>query len=250
MRRRSVLAGAGAATLVRAARAAQGISVLAYHRFDPAVARAATVVTEATLDAQMAWLAVRHIRVLPLAEAVAALGLGGPAVCITADDGFRSVYTGLFPVLRRHGFPATLFLNPPMIGHGGAFLTWAQIEEMRASGLVDVQAHTMTHPNFREQKVRRSPADYASFVTHELAGSARAIETRLGGKVRFLAWPYGIHDAQLEAAAKDAGFEAAFALGSRAALPGGDMFALPRYQVYETDNESRFAAIARGLPRG
>jgi peptidoglycan/xylan/chitin deacetylase (PgdA/CDA1 family) len=256
MRRRHLLAALTATLPVAQARAAPagGIAILTYHRVDPITATAATVVTQHTLETQLAWLADNHVHVLPIDDAVAALRPGGPpipgpAVVITADDGFRSVHTHLFPLLREHGFPATLFLNPPMIGRGGAYLTWPLIEQMQATGLVDIQAHTLTHPNFRDQKAHRTEADYAGFIAHELADSARQIEARLGGKVRHLAWPYGIHDLQLEAAAQAAGFEAAFALGSRAAMPGDNPFAIPRYQVYETDTQPRFAAITQGVPR-
>ncbi len=235
--------------------AAPAVPVLTYHRFDPIASHSATIVTTPVFEQQMAWLAAHRYRVVPLREVVAAtLGnappIEGPAVAITADDGWRSVYTQMFPVIRREHLPVTLFINPPMISAGSAYLTWEMIAEMRASGLVDIEAHTQTHPNFNTERARRTPEAYAAYLTQQIGGSREALQARFGVAADLLAWPFGIHDAQLEAAARQGGFVAAFALGSRAAEPGGDPFAIPRYQVYETDIGARFAAVAEGFPRG
>jgi peptidoglycan/xylan/chitin deacetylase (PgdA/CDA1 family) len=236
-----------------AAQPAGAIPVLAYHRFDPTHAGAATVVTTPVFVTQMAWLAAHNIRVVKLRDALAAIHGGplvGPAVVLTADDGWRTVYTEMFPVIRRLDLPVTLFINPPMIGHGGAYLTWPMIADMVKSGLVDVEAHTLSHPNFNVERARRTPEAYAAFVAHELAGSRPPITQALQLPADLLAWPFGIHDPTLEAAAKQAGYTAAFALGSRAMVPGDPDFALPRYQVYDTDRTTSFAWIATGHPRG
>ncbi len=228
------------------------IQILTYHRFEQRENPPGTVITPSTFAAQMAWLAANNLPVLKLAE-VQAFAQGTPtatpAVAITADDGWRSVYTEMFPVIQRHKFPVTLFLNPPMIGRGGAYLTWPMVEEMRASGLVDMQAHTLSHPNFNEERRKRTPADYAEFVRHELADCRHVLEDKLGAKVDQLAWPFGIHNPALEDAAREAGYAAAYALGSHPLVAGDPVFALPRSQIYETDGTARFAWMARGGAR-
>lgn len=254
MNRRALLTGLVAGGLARPARAQapNSMSVLTYHRFHPSVSTSATIVSTPVFAAQMAWLAANRVRVAPLRESLAVArgaSLDGPTVALTADDGWRSVYTEMFPVLRHHGFPMTLFINPPAVGHGGAYLTWPMIAEMVESGLVDVQAHTLTHPNFNTERGRRDPAAYQAYLDHEIAGSRAEITRNLGLPADLFAWPFGIHDAQLEAAAQKAGFAAAFALGSSPVLTGNPIFALPRYQVYETDHEARFAWIVAGNPR-
>lgn len=233
--------------------AAQPVSVLTYHRFDPAQSTSGTTVTTPVFAAQMDWLQAQHVHVLRLGEVVDAVqgkaaAITEPSVAITADDGWRTVYTQMFPIIRKRHFPVTLFLNPPTIGHGGAYLTWAQIDEMRASGLVEMQAHTETHPNFNDQHAKLSPAHYTDFVDRELAGSRNDLLAR-NDTAAFLAWPYGINNLALQDAAARAGFRAAFALGSRPVLVNSPIFALPRYQVYNTDNAARFAAIVAGQPR-
>ncbi len=226
--------------------------VLTYHRFDPTGSKSATIVSTPVFAAQMAWLAEHSVRVAPLRD-VLAMARGapvtGPTVAITADDGWRSVYTEMFPIILRHKFPLTLFINPPAIGHGGAYLTWPMIAEMLKSGLVDVQPHTLTHPNFNTERAHRDQAGYAAFVAHEIAGSRAEITAQLGLPADILAWPFGIHDAMLEQAAAQAGCIAAFALGSHAVKAGDPDYALPRYQIYDTDRDARFAWLMAGNPR-
>ena len=231
---------------------AEGVPILTYHRFDPVQAKATTIVTDAVFASQMDWLDAHHVRVAPLRE-VLTIAHGSPptqpTVVITADDGWKTVYTDMYPIILRHRFPITLFINPPMIGQGSAYLTWPMIGEMVKSGLVDVQPHTLTHPNFNVERQKRDPAAYQAYLEHEIAGSRTEITQRLGLPADLLAWPFGIHDPTLEAAARKAGYVAAFALGSRALLPGDPDMALPRYQIYDTDRDSRFGWIVEGHPR-
>jgi peptidoglycan/xylan/chitin deacetylase (PgdA/CDA1 family) len=258
MKRRALLAGAFAAAAGSArADTTPGenpavVPVLTYHRFDPLASHSGTVVTAPVFAEQMAYLATKQVRVAPLRNVLAiahGTALSGPTVAITADDGWRTVYTEMFPIIREHRFPVTLFINPPMIGHGGAYLTWPMITEMVKSGLVDVQAHTLHHPNFNTERARRDPASYQAFVKTEIAGCRAPITEALGLPADMLAWPYGIHNATLEAAARDAGYIAAFTLGSRPLANGDADFALPRLQIYDTDREPRFGWIVAGHPR-
>ena len=66
-------------------------------------------------------LLARCFKVLPLQEALAASAAGRVpprAVCITFDDGYRSVYDLALPVLREYGLPATVFVTSGYIGSG------------------------------------------------------------------------------------------------------------------------------------
>ncbi len=258
MIQRRLFLAAGAAALTRPALAGQEeppagtLQVLTYHRFESRENPPGTVVSPRLFAEQMDWLAASPIKVLTLRDSLslaAGAAMATPAVAITADDGWRSVYTEMFPVVRRHNMPATLFLNPPMIGHGGAYLTWEMVAELKASGLFDIQAHTLSHPNFNEERRKRSPTDYAAFVASELADCRTMLAERVGAAVDLLAWPFGIHNAQLEQAATDAGYTASFALGSRPVVSGAPIQALPRSQIYETDGLDRFAWMAQGHSR-
>lgn len=223
------------------------VAILAYHRFDPAVA-GPTTVTVVAFEEQLAWLAAHHLRIVTLRAALAGLMNGEPglqttAVAITADDGHESVYTVLFPMILRAKIPVTLFIYPSAISNASYALTWPQLKEMQASGLVGVESHTYWHPNFNTERRRRSPADYQAFVDNQLTHSKAVIEKRLGRPVDLLAWPYGIFNSDLEAAAKRAGYLAAFAFGGGPAAHGDDVLALPRIPITDVDRGARFGAM-------
>lgn len=66
-------------------------------------------------------LLARCFNVLPLHEAVTRLAAGTlppRAVCITFDDGYRSVHDLALPVLREFGLPATVFVTSGHVGEG------------------------------------------------------------------------------------------------------------------------------------
>ena len=234
--------------LVSPARA-QTVSILTYHRFNPDHAPGATTVTTRTFAAQMNRIAALGIPVVPLRALFDGTTLPPRAIALTADDGHRSVFTEMFPILKAHHFPATLFLNPPGLGQG-SYLRFPELLEMQATGLVDCAPHTTSHPHFTTERARRSPEAFTAYLRHELEDSRASLRNRLGGPQDLLAWPFGIHDPTLEAAAQAAGYTAAFALGGRAAPADAPKFAIPRYQIYETDLDSRFDAVLFGIPRG
>lgn len=231
--------------------AAAQVPILVYHRFDPRTPGATTVTLAAVQD-QLAWLDAHGYRVVPLRAAVAGLGARGGAAAreaaITVDDGHRSVYEVLFPLIRARRIPVTLFIYPSAISNAAYALTWSQLAEMQASGLVDVESHTYWHPNFRTERTRLPPADYAAFVDRQLSKSKAVLEARTGGRVDLLAWPFGIVDPDLEAAAGRAGYAAAFAYQGGPARAGSDPLALPRIPVSDADRGARFGALIGGRP--
>lgn len=102
--------------------AANRFCIVNYHRvlpvYNPLLATEPDV---ATFGWQMEVLA-RCFHVLPLHEAVARLGSGkalpARAVCITFDDGYRSIHDLALPVLRRLDLPATVFVTSGHIDKG------------------------------------------------------------------------------------------------------------------------------------
>lgn len=194
--------------------------------------------------AQLAWLETHGYHVVPLHEALVALRQAnhGQLACITVDDGHRSVYSHLFPLVRERGLPVTLFVYPSAVSNAPYALTWEQLREMRATGLVDVQSHTYWHPDFAAERRQRTVHDFERFVDDQLRRSRQVIEARLASHVDLLAWPYGYFDDELEKAAINAGYAAAFAYGGGPLGAGAPSMALPRIPIGENDRGGRFGA--------
>jgi peptidoglycan/xylan/chitin deacetylase (PgdA/CDA1 family) len=226
-------------------RDANSIPILLYHRFDSRQALTPwTVVTE-KFAAQVRWL-TQHSRPVPLRAAIDTSGTTEPtdllhAVSITVDDGDASVFTEMFPVIRAYGLPVTLFVCPYSISRSPTALTWALLRQMVNTGLVDVQFHTATHPNFHYERDRRTPGDYEALIEFELTHGRSDIEERLGLKVDLLAWPYGIYDSELEESAARLGYAAAFAVKTNG--PSKSKFAISRVSVSDRHTDEDLSRL-------
>ncbi len=226
------------------------VPILLYHRFGAVLTDEMTVTTP-VFETQLRLIRERGYRVAPLRTLLNALaGTNGATlertVVLTVDDGHRTVYTDLFPLLQRFHLPVTLFIYPSAISNADYAMTWAQLTEMKASGLVDVQSHTFWHPNFNVERKRLSPAAYQQFVHDQFTRSKAILEQRLGGPIDLLAWPFGIYDEELMQAARAAGYAAAFSIERRPVTAAEKIMALPRYIVTDTDRGSRFEALMAG----
>lgn len=209
------------------------VPILLYHRFGPVVADSMTVQTS-VLVSQLDYLQHQGYTVIPLRRLLSfrageTASLPERSVVITVDDGHESVFTVLFPLVRRYHIPVTLFIYPSAISNANYALTWPQLEEMKHSGLVDIQSHTYWHPNFKREKKRLSEPDYVNFVRDQLRKSREVLTKKLGGPVDMLAWPYGIYDDGLIKDAREAGYIAGFGMARHPVGPADSPMALPRY---------------------
>jgi len=83
------------------------------------------------------------------------------SVVLTFDDGWRSLRTVAYPLLRKYGFRAVCFLIAGLVRDGGEnsgrivdgsikgdkeeLCSWCEVREMHESGIVDFQSHSMYH---------------------------------------------------------------------------------------------------------
>ncbi len=228
-------------------------TILVYHRFGPTVADSMTTRTE-TFARQLAAMRQQGFRIVPLAEVVAGLTGQGElpekAVAITVDDGHRTVYTELLPIIKRERLPVTLFIYPSAISNASYAMTWEEIREMQATGLVAIGSHTYWHPNFKVEKRRLAADAYAALVKVQLEKSRATLKRRLGVETELLAWPFGITDPELQAAASRAGYQAALALGERIASDQDPALALPRFLIIDAVGvKGLLGRLQQGAPK-
>ena len=164
---------------------------------------------------------------------------------VTFDDAYRKLRRVL-PDLRQLGLSVTVFACPGFADDGRPLdvseltertrtvkdevrtMNWNELRESASMG-VDIGSHTVSHPHL----TRLGDSE----LKRELEVSKERIEDELRRPCRFLAYPYGEQDSRVRAAARAAGYEAAFALDARR----GDPYAVPRVDIYRSDGQFRFA---------
>jgi peptidoglycan/xylan/chitin deacetylase (PgdA/CDA1 family) len=220
------------------------VPILVYHRFGP-VASDTMTVTNSSFESQLKYLRDHHYAVIRLRQLLDSyLGKSHPAqsrsVVITVDDGHKTVYTDLLPLLKAYQIPVTLFLYPSALSNASYAMSWDQIRELGKTGLVEFQSHTFWHPNFKNEKKRLKPVEYENFVDMQLGKSKERLEKELHVKVDVLAWPFGIYDEELMIRATKAGYVAALSIDRRHASQSDNAMALPRYLISNADPLSRY----------
>lgn len=206
-----------------------GTSVLMYHSIANGESDFITD-TPADFERHMHFIKQRGLRTVFASEIPALIKTGDLAntVCVTLDDGYRNNYANAFPILKKYGIKATIFLITDLLGKSftdsrgttRAILTEAEVREMAASGLVEFMPHTHTHPDMRT-------LDDAA-LDAELASSKETIVRLTGKDPRVFAYPKGKYDSGVVEALQKHGFEAAFTVVPGIVRKGSGPFRLPR----------------------
>ncbi|MBA3660534.1 MAG: polysaccharide deacetylase family protein [Gammaproteobacteria bacterium] len=226
------------------------IPILCYHNLNPTVPGSMNLSPQ-KFESQIKWLKDNGYTVVPLKEVVdylqgARQTLPPKSVVVTADDGWQSVYTYMWPIIRKYNIPVTLFIYPQTISQGKNAMTWEELKELQRTGLFDIQSHTYWHPNFKKEKKKRSGSAYEQFVSDQLQTSKKILEDKLGIKVTLLAWPFGIYDHYLEQASSKAGYVMAFSIDARTANRSFRPMAQPRFMIVDGLSMKTFTTIIRG----
>ncbi|MBK1722442.1 polysaccharide deacetylase family protein [Thiocystis violacea] len=223
-----------------------GISILMYHQvgeFAPMKAHRANYCDHRRFAAQMGFLARLGYSVLSLEEALACLAGERPtppkSVVLTFDDAYDNFADYALPVLRRHGFPATLYAISGWLGRRAewfgkdpgrpvpSLMSGARLREMRAVG-VTVGSHTANHAKLGEVD---SPTK-----RRELEDSKAALEDMLGEPVAHLCYPFGSFDRETVQAAAEVGYLSATTCLRGAATAEDHPLVLPRKAISYGDN--------------
>jgi peptidoglycan/xylan/chitin deacetylase (PgdA/CDA1 family) len=154
-------------------------------------------------------------------------------VVLTFDDGYVDFYYTAFPILQKYNFHAVSFLPTGLIDHYPGFhLTWDEVKQMNASGLVEFEAHSVSHVNLNSVSNAR--------LTLELRDSKQILEAEIGHPVNFVAYPYGAGNARVQAVARSLGFVGG--LGTWYGVATGPSLNMPRIRINQYVTLSSFAA--------
>lgn len=198
------------------------VVIFGYHRFEKTVHRPDTEMTPEMFEGQMKMLKDRNIPVIGLQDFLAwkrgEKNIPPKAAIITFDDGWKSQYEVGWPILKKYGYPVTLFIYTEgvkgMKYGGGAAMSWEMLAEMRDAG-ADIEAHSATHQDLRKpfdkvQKKKLSPEEYEQFLNREVVESKQLLESKLAIKVNSFAVPFGYINDQVRNYISKAGYEGVF----------------------------------------
>lgn len=222
------------------------VMVLCYHNIEDKSGMKALTITTAEFERQLAAVRDEGFSVIGMQDFLAwrrgEKSIPEKSCVITIDDGWVSGYTNAWPVLKKFGYPFTMFIYVNYVGTGGKSLTWEQLGEMRDAG-VDIQSHTYSHSNLRapgtgvdaktKALVMKDVKELGKegWLRKEIFDSRKVLEERLGIKVNALAYPFGIHTAEARALVKEAGYEAAFTVYGQRLNHNSPTEQLGRYAV-------------------
>ncbi len=246
---------------------------LCYHDIVPVLDEHAFVdaapVPRSELKEHFDWLRDNGYTVVSLKDILKAkqnkTDLPPKSVLLTFDDGYRSFYEIVYPMLQSYGYTAVLaletsWLDTPenaWVDYGGRkllprsfFLSWDQIREMADSQTVELASHSHDlhkgHPG-NPQKIMlpagahrlydpktnsyESVSKFKKRVGQDLRHSARIIYKNTGHQPKMVMWPYGRYNHVGVQAAMEAGYELTASLAFFADWP-----TIPRLMIHKGFN--------------
>src|SRR6184192_3315798 len=225
--------------------------IFCYHRLVDKIRYPGTEITPAAFEAQMKELKDRGITVISMQDLLAwkrgQKNIPPRCAVISFDDGWKSQYEVAWPIMKKFGYPFTMFIYTEGVAGGslggGQAITWEQLTDMRDNG-VDIEAHTATHQDLREghaitlvgagvkrTRTRLTGPQYEQWVRNEVVGSKELLEQRLGIKVNCFAVPFGSYNEHVKEMARNAGYEAMFTVYGQPITFTSPMDALGRYAI-------------------
>lgn len=196
----------------------RGVPILMYHKVSPDPNEGGLIyrVPPNDFDWQMHYLQENGYHTVDIGSVVEHFQKGTvlpeKAVVITLDDGYQDNYVYAFPILKKYGLTATVFVVTNIVGGVNEFdikahsqpktsmLTWDEIKEMDAGGIT-IGAHTLDHPHLSKISLEEAK--------RQIVESKQVLEKHLGKEVQYFCYPYGQYSSAVVRMVKDSGFRAA-----------------------------------------
>jgi len=225
------------------------IPILTYHNFtkDEGSSYSINIIE---FEKQMNYLATHNYSVISLSELLKGLKNGQlppKPVVITIDDGFKSTFTLAYPVLKKYNFPATLFIYTDFIERNSNSLTWGEIKEMTENNL-EIGSHTLSHCNLLQYKENENYENYLARIKKEIFLSKEILEIKIGGKVKFFAYPYGVYSPTIINLVIQADYEGILNANIMNNTLNADPFSLNRQIIFGNNSFNSFIQILNQQP--
>lgn len=225
------------------AHSSPAVPVLMYHVITAAPPEAAypdLFVSRSEFAAQVAWLSAHGYHAVTLRQIYESWHSRGHLprrpIVFTFDDGYRSVHTNAFPILRSYAWTGVLNLTVRNNGGIGGLSTFKVHELVR--GGWELGSHSLTHPDLTRLSAHALEA--------EVETSRHILRRRFNARVDFFCYPSGRYDAGVIAAVKAAGY-----LGATSTRTGlaraNELYTLARVRVNAGDDGADLGAKLHAL---
>lgn len=203
------------------------VAILGYHELSATMPETAMRLHTSKFRTQMEVIRQLGLKVISLDEFNAWKDEGKEiprkSVLITFDDGWKSVYTEAYPVLKEFGYPYTLFLYQNYVDGGGKALTTAMIQEMVAHGAT-IGSHSISHPypvTIKSYR-KKGPQAYDAYLRKEMGESKNFLESKFSLNVSSYAYPGGFYTDEMLPIGTEFGYKHLFTV-----IPGKIKRSLP-----------------------
>lgn len=214
------------------------VAVLGYHDFSNTKTTTEMRMKTAEFCRQMQFLRDSDICVISMQDFLewrfGTRCLPARCVLITIDDGWKSVYTDAYPVLKAYGYPFTLYVYVRYVGVKGSSMTQEQIKEMMQHGAT-IGSHSWNHlyPS-KWKRYSQTSVQYANQLQKEFVESRAKLQEWFGNCSTYC-YPGGYHTAPMRATLKLASYQAAFTVIEKKVKCDVLPYQVNRYMVFGVD---------------
>ncbi len=220
------------------------VSVLGYHDFSRTRAATQMCLNTDEFRRHLEYIRKEGLTVISMQEFLewrhGKRKLPAHCVLITIDDGWRSVYTDAYPILKEFAYPFTIFIYTGFISGKGDSMSVAMIQEMQRNGAT-VGSHSATHayPSEWKEALKNGTELMDRMLEKEIKNSKLTLDKNFG-TVNTYCYPGGFVMQEMLDKMPSYGYSAAFTV-----LPGKvsvqeDTWQIHRYIVFGNDNNRIF----------
>jgi len=226
----------------------EGAIILFYHSIDDSGSPLS--LSPGMFKRQMDYLRENKCHCCSLVDIVAYIRgekkLPAKSFCVSFDDGYLNNHKSLLYLVEQ-GFPFTIFISTGTVGTDsqeiitkvpgglGAILSWEQLTDLCATGLVNIESHGHTHRNL--DGLPRVEME------EELNLARDKISKHLGQESKYLAYPRGAYSQSVIEASRKIGYEAAFGIEPGWVRPGDDLWSVKRIGINDRVTWLQFRSL-------
>lgn len=209
----------------------QATVILVYHHVSDKTPKS-TSITPQQFELHLQYFKDNGFKVIALNEVIEKLKNKQPledkTIVITFDDGYSDIFYAGHPLLKKYGYPYTMFINPNTVpSKSGMYLDWAQIKLMADEGVL-IGNHGLVHDSLIKTPKGINPEQWLDDKLYELVKSEQIIKDKVGQSWQYFALPYGEYTPQAQQKLEQLGY----AVLTQQSGPVGastDLTAIPRF---------------------